>query len=145
MSLFLVKQQTFTLQLYYKGTPSQVPSRNFPRLSEHLFFQNSSLWFIVGRGFLTSLVLWKPPLYCLTTFLKFCSTPLSVASNLHAMLFLMFCFFDWMGDRAKFVVLFHVMILWIYKCRALVPQYQNDLAMCFTHIHTKMHSTLWYQ
>ena len=62
----------------------------------------------------------KTPSYRLPIFLKFCPTPLSVASNLHPLLFLS-CFFDWMGDRATFNVLFRLMILWIYKCWALVP------------------------
>ena len=53
----------------------------------------------------------KTPLYWLPTFLKFCPT-----------LFLMSCFFEWMGDRATFDVLFHL--------------------LCFTLIHAKIHSTL---
>ena len=41
------------------------------------------------------------------------------------------CFFGRMGDRATFDVLFYLMILLIYTCQTLVPQYQKDLAMCF--------------
>ena len=39
-------------------------------------------------------------------------------------------FFEWKSDCATFIVLFHLMILWIYKCRALVPWYQNDSDLC---------------
>ena len=36
------------------------------------------------------------------------------------LLFLLSCFFYWMGDRATFDVLFYLMILWIYKFLNLV-------------------------
>ena len=34
------------------------------------------------------------------------------------LLFLLSCFFGWMGDHATFDVLFYLMIAWIYTCRA---------------------------
>ena len=63
----------------------------------------------------------KTPLYCLPTFLKFCPAPLSVTSNLHPP-----CYFWSLVSLTEWVIvphlmLFHLMILWIYKCRALVP------------------------
>ena len=101
---------------------SQVFSRIFPRLFRISYFQNSSLWFIVGRGFLTPSMLWRPPNIPYPNFFKFCPTPLSHCVQLSPpLLFFMFCFFDWMGDCATFDMLFHLMILWIYKCRTLVP------------------------
>ena len=36
-------------------------------------------------------------------------------------LLLLSCFIDWMGGHATFDLLFPLMTLWIYKCRALVP------------------------
>ena len=45
--------------------------------------------------------------------------------------FLLSFFFGWISDHAKFDVLFCVMIIWIYTCRALVPLYQKDLNVCF--------------
>ena len=60
------------------------------------------------------------PYIAYPTYLKFCPTPRSIASNLHPLLFLMSCFFERMGERTTFDVLFHL-ILWIYKCRASVP------------------------
>ena len=45
---------------------------------------------------------------------RFCPTP-------PPLLLLLLCFYGWMGDRATFDVLF-CLILWIYKCRALVPE-----------------------
>ena len=65
--------------------------------------------------------IFPPPLF------KFCPPPPLPPSLLPAtltptvMLFLLPCFFGWMGDCAKFDVLFYLMILWIYTCRALVP------------------------
>ena len=46
-------------------------------------------------------------------------------------LFLLFCSFGWMGDRATFHALFSFIILLIYICRALVPQYQKGLDVPF--------------
>ena len=72
-----------------------------------------------------------------------------------AVLFLLSSFFDWMGGRATFDVLFYLMILYIYTCWALIPLYQKDLALCFIqqgvkftevwHIMQFLASTLiWY-
>ena len=57
-----------------------------------------------------------PPCYC---------------QPLTPLLFLLSCFFDWLGDHATFDVLFCLMILWIHTCQTLVPQYQKDLDVCF--------------
>ena len=59
-------------------------------------------------------MLWRPSYIAYLIFSKFCPAPLSVASNLHPLLFLMSCFFDWMGELATFDALFHL-ILSIYK------------------------------
>ena len=64
----------------------------------------------------------KTPYVAYPTFLKFYITPLSrFLQPLPPLLFLMSCFFDLMGDCATFDALFHLMILSIYKCRALTP------------------------
>ena len=104
----------------------------------------------------TLYVMKTAPQYSLLHLFKICSTLLSFfLQPLPQLLFFISCFFDWLGDRATFDVLFHLMILWICKCRALVPQYHNNLDMYSmqqgvkytqihtnTHIHTKIHSTL---
>ena len=52
--------------------------------------------------------------------LKFLSKQFSpLPRTFTALLFLMSCFFDSMRDSATFEVLFYLMILWIYTCRAL--------------------------
>ena len=67
-------------------------------------------------------MLWRPPNIPYLTFLKFCPTPLPHCFKPSPpLLFLMPCFFNWMGDCATFDVLFHLMILWIYNCWALAP------------------------
>ena len=60
-------------------------------------------YFIVGRRLLTPLC-YEDPLYFLTIFLEFCLNPLSPLLPL--LLFLLPCFFDWMGDRTASDVLF---------------------------------------
>ena len=98
------------------------------------FSQNRSLLIIVGRGFLTSPMLWRPLSIAYTIFLKFCPTTLSCCLQpLLPLLFLMSCFFDWMGDRSTFDVmsLNDNMDL----CRVLVPQYQDDLSVFHAHTH----------
>ena len=85
-------------------------------------FQNSSSWVMFGRGFLTHLCYEYPPKLPTPTLLKFSQTPISRCLQPSLpLLFLMSCFFDWMGDCETFDVWFHLMILWIHKCRALVP------------------------
>ena len=96
------------------------------------------------------------------TFLKFCPTPLPCCLQPSpSLLFLMSCFFEWMGDLSTFNVLLHLMILWIYKCHTLYLRNRQTL-ICFrgltnnvffywysdlishththTYIHTKIHS-----
>ena len=76
-------------------------------------------------------------------------------------------FFGWIGDRATFDVLVYLMTLWIYTCRALVPEgtwcvfyatrhqvygglthnvvfcwYSNLISHTQTHAHTKTNNTL---
>ena len=70
------------------------------------FFQNSPLWVIVGWGFLTPSILWRVPNVLYPTFLKFCPTLLPHCLQRSPQLTL-FCFFDWIGDRATFDMLFH--------------------------------------
>ena len=46
-----------------------------------------------------------------------------VTSNSHPVLsaFPLSCFFGWMVDQTTFDVLFHLMMIWIYICWAMVP------------------------
>ena len=66
----------------------------------------------------------KTPLYWLPPFLKFCPTPLPrYLQPLPPLLFLMSCFFGWVGDRATFDVLFYdVMDLYMSTVGTLVPE-----------------------
>ena len=74
-------------------------------------------------------ILQRPLLYCLPSpFFQILSKP--SRPNLHPHRFLLPCFFDWMGYCIRFDVLFYLVILSIYKCWELVPEYQNDL-LCF--------------
>ena len=86
-------------------------------------------------------MLWRPPYIAYRTFLKFFPAPLSIVSNLNPppqLLFLMPCFFDWIGERARFDVLFHL-ILWIYKCRILVLSTRTTL-LCVLHTYTQRYT-----
>ena len=74
--------------------------------------------------------IWPTPL-----FLNFVQPP-------PPMLFLLFCFFDWMGDYATFDLLFHS-ILWAYTCQAMVTQYQKELDVCFTQKGVKF-TEVWH-
>ena len=81
----------------------------------------------------------KTTLYCLSCLFKTLSTPprpnhfpVPVTSNPHP--HCSFCcplFFGWMGYYATFDMLFYLIIIWIYICRALVPWYQKELYVCF--------------
>ena len=76
-----------------------------------------SLW-IVSRGALT-LLFFEDPLYCLPghPFIAY-----SVTSNPQPpLLFLLSCFFGWMGNHTTFDALFYLKIIWIYTCQSLVP------------------------
>ena len=143
--------------------------KNFPKtIRTTLFPEQFFMGYSWQRVPNTLYVMKTAPQYSLLHLFKFCSTLLSCfLQPLPQLLFLISCFFDWLGDRATFDMLFHLMILWIYKCRALVPQYHNNLDMYsmqqdvkftevwhiiwffastliwyHTHIHTKIHSTL---
>ena len=78
----------------------------------------------------------RTPLHCLLHHFKFCPTPLSVASNLYPLPFLMSCFFDWMGECATFDVLFHL-ILWILL--NIEPRYLNTTTtlLCVSRKYTQ--------
>ena len=104
------------------------------------FFQNSSLWVIFDRRFLTSPLLWRPPYIAYTNFLKFCPTPISCCLQPSPpLLFLMSCFFDWMDNRAIFNVLFPLMILWMY----VEPWYLNTrtILVCVSHTYTQRYTS----
>ena len=63
------------------------------------------------------------PLYCLSTFFKFCPPP---------SLFVALC--HWLNVslcHIWYVILLYLMILWIYICSPLLTCYQKDLAVCF--------------
>ena len=73
---------------------------------------------IVSRGALT-LLFFEDPLYCLPghPFIAY-----SVTSNPQPpLLFLLSCFFGWMGNHTTFDALFYLKIIWIYTCQSLVP------------------------
>ena len=81
---------------------------------------------IVGRGVLTSQFYedLPPPIVPPSLFSSFVQSPPSMfLQHLPPLLILLSCFFDWMGDRATFDVLFYSMITWMYPCRALGPLY----------------------
>ena len=119
--------------------------KDFSEAIRTFFFQNSSFWVIAGRGFLTPPMFSRPPYIASPPYSNFVQPLYLLFTTFNTLLFSIFRFFDWMGDRATFDVLFHLMLLWTYKCWALVPKYQKDLANCFTHIDTKIHGTLWDQ
>ena len=72
---------------------------------------------IVGRELLT-------PLFCLTPFFNFCPTP----QLPHPTLFLLP---DVVDSCTTLDESFYLMKLSIYTCRALIPQYQKNLAVSF--------------
>ena len=80
-------------------------------------------------------------------FFKFCPTsPPRLPCHLQPsppLFFLFSFFFGWIGDHATFDVLFCVMIIWIYTCRALVPLYQKDLNVCFMQQRAKF-TEVWH-
>ena len=65
-------------------------------------------------------MLWRPPYIAFPPFKNFVQPLYLLLPTFTSLLFLMPCFFDWMGDCATFDVI-SLNILWIYKCRALVP------------------------
>ena len=69
-------------------------------------------------------ILWST-LYCLPPFLNFDPPPPQKKFPYHLRpppppIFLLSCFFGWMGDHATFDLLFYLMITWIYTCWAFV-------------------------
>ena len=74
-----------------------------------------------SRGFLTPYFMKTTYLYCLPTFIIFWPP---LPPNIHCkipsstLLFLLPWFFDWMGDHTTSDVLFYLMTLWLYTCRA---------------------------
>ena len=94
--------------------------------------------------------LWRPhsPLYCLLSLFQILSNlpPPWLPCHLQPsppLFFLLSFFFGWIGDHATFDVLFCVMIIWIYTCRALVPLYQKDLNVCFMQQRAKF-TEVWH-
>ena len=91
-------------------------------------------------------ILWRPPI--LPLFFKFVKPPFPCCLQPPSpLLFLLPCFFDWMGDWATFDVVFYLMILWIYLCRlrTFVSEgswYMFLLAIWFniTHTNTDKHT-----
>ena len=87
------------------------------------------LYVAIGKGFLTPLFFERPHYFLFSSFLNFFQLhplPRVQPSLSHCSS----CFFDWMGDCATFDwmgncatfdVLFYLMILCIYACRALLP------------------------
>ena len=65
-------------------------------------------------------MLWRPPYIAYPPLKNFVQPLYLLLPTFTSLLFLMSCFFDWMGNRATFDVI-SINILWIYKCRALVP------------------------
>ena len=106
---------------------------------------------IVGRGVLTppyymkicSILLSPSPIF----FFKFCSNPpppfLCRLWPPFTRLFLLFCSFGWMGDRATFHALFCFIVLFNYTCRALVPQSQKGLDVSFMQQGVKI-TDFWH-
>ena len=92
-------------------------------------------------------ILWRPPILP-TPFLQICQTPFPCCLQPPSpLLFLLPCFFDWMGDWATFDVVFYLMILWIYLCRLRTFVSEGSwcmflLAIWFniTHTNTDKHT-----
>ena len=89
-----------------------------------------------------------------TPFFNFCPTPLPhtflstlTLTPVHPPFFLLSCFFGWMGDHTMFDVLFYLMIIWIYTCPPLVPQFQKNLDVCFMQqgvTFTEVWHIMWF-
>ena len=78
----------------------------------------------------------KTLLYCLTPlfsrFPKLSTFPCRLQPT-PPLLFLLSCFFGWMGDHTTFDVLFYLMILWIYTCWTLGPWCVFNATRCQVH------------
>ena len=77
-------------------------------LQRALFYRDITIF---GRGLLIRPILWWSPILFTLPFFKFCPSPSPTSTPL---LFLLPCFFGWMGDHATFAVLGYTMISWIY-------------------------------
>ena len=117
LELAHVKRNTDTLNFYFNGRGWKIFTGNRGE-ARNLY--------IIGTGALNSL--FYEDLYCLYSL--YCLTP-SFSNFVQPrpchlkipplLFFLLSSFFGWMGYHATFDVLFYLMIIWIYKCRALVP------------------------
>ena len=110
--------------------PTVLLSQNCPKImctpkipAKTWFLKSIDCKVIVGRGVLTPL--WRPPYMAYPPPFSNVAQPpppFPVASNPQPQCsFCLSCFFGWMGDCITFDVLFYLIILWIYTCRALVP------------------------
>ena len=79
-------------------------------------------------------ILWRPPFQILSNLHPFLLLPTLLHPHCS---FRCLVLFGWVGDRAIFDVLFYLMISWIYKCWALVP----EGPWCV--FYTKMHQLYW--
>ena len=105
--------KTELLHKLFQGFSLDYQNTLFP---ERLFLAHS--W----QRFPNNPMLWRAPYVAYPTFLNFRPTPLPRRLQPSPpVLFLMSCFFGWMGNCATFHVLFYLMVLWIYTCWALVP------------------------
>ena len=86
---------------------------------------------LVGRGVLTPppLCYEDKPYIAYPLFFTFCPPSPLPSIHTHTLLFLLSCFFGWMGNCATFDVLFYLIVLWIYTYWALVPCTRRTL-MC---------------
>ena len=72
-----------------------------------------------------------PPILLTPSFSNFVEPPSPLTKPPPLLLFLLPCLF---GDCANDMIL----LLWIYTCRALVPWYQKDSAVCFMEQGVKL-------
>ena len=131
------------------------------------FFQNSSLWFTVGRGFLKLPMLWRPSSIAYPTFLKFCPTPLPCWLQ-PSLQFYFWCLLFWLNVRSCHIwcviLLNDIMDLYMSRRGTLVPEWPcyvfyatrcqvysglTNVFFCWysnlikqAHIQTKTHSIL---
>ena len=123
-------------------------SKDFSETTRASFFQNSSLYVVVGRGFLLPPMLWRP--HCIAYLFKILPNPSyhcfqpslsSIFDDLFLWLNGWTCHIWWLVSLTEWVTMPHSMCCFTKYCRSInfKPWYQNDLAMRFTHIHTKIH------
>ena len=87
-------------------------------LQRALFYRDITTF---GRGLLIRPILWRSPILFTLPFFKFCPSPSPTSTPL---LFLLPCFFGWMGDHATFAVLDYSIISRIYMLSfgTIVPE-----------------------